>query len=57
MNLFLIILAAIVIGSIIYAVVKKAVRQHSSFYWIRTKRTKISARDIEHAKRRSGKLK
>jgi hypothetical protein len=57
MNLFLIIVAAIVIGNLVYAVIRKAVRQHGSFYWIRTKRTKISARDIEHAKRRSGKLK
>jgi hypothetical protein len=57
MNLFLIIVAAVVIGNIVYAVVKKVVRQHGSFYWIRTKCTKISARDIENAKRRSGKLK
>ena len=57
MNLFLIIVAAIIIGNVVYAVIRKAVRQHSSFYWIRTRPTKISARDIENAKRRSGKLK
>jgi hypothetical protein len=57
MNLFLIIVAAIIIGSLVYAIIRKAVRQHGSFYWIPTKRTKISAQDIENAKRRSGKFK
>jgi len=53
MNLILIIVAAIIIGNVVYAVIRKAVRKRGSFYWIRTKRTKISARDIENAKRRS----
>jgi hypothetical protein len=57
MNLFLIIVAAIIIGNVVYAVLEKPFASTVPSIWIRTKRTKINARDIENAKRRSAKLK